>query len=218
MPPHLKRIPFRNPTVGELQHFDGSLEEVISNRASVRTQSPIPISKDQLGQFLYRTARVIAQYNVPGIGEFTKRPYPSGGASYELEIYITVNYSLDLERGFYYYDPVFHDLLLLRTPCDHMEKMISESWMSSGRTCYTQILITIASRFQRVAWKYRGMALATQYKNVGVLFAHLYLVATAMNSSASALGLGNSDRFNLLSGTSYYEESSIGEFIVGNKY
>jgi len=218
MPPHIRRIQLKKPTSEEIRWHDAGLEETLLNRASVRTQSPVPITKDQLGQLFYRTARVISQYSVPGIGEFTKRPYPNGGASYELEIYLTVNHCLDLERGFYYYDPVFHDLLLIRTPCDDMEKMIYESWMSSGRTCHTQMLITIASRFQRVSWKYKGMALATQFKNVGVLFAHLYLVATAMRLAPSALGLGNSDRFNRLSGTSYYEESSIGEFVIGSKY
>ncbi|MBV9209430.1 MAG: SagB family peptide dehydrogenase, partial [Acidobacteria bacterium] len=78
-----------------------------------------------------------------------------------------------------------------------------------------QVLITLASRFQRMAWKYHAIAYAATLKNVGVLFQTMYLVATDMGLAACALGSGNSDLFARAAGTDYYAETSVGEFMLG---
>ena len=200
-----------------------SLDQAITRRKSLRTQGSIPITARELGCFLFGAARIISRSTEPWPreypfgGEYTKRPYPNGGARYELEIYITVNSCQGLERGFYYYDPLNHQLALISEPNEDMELLLTDSFNASGQICNTQILITVSSRFQRCSWKYQGLALSLQLKNLGVLYAHMYLIATAMDLAPCALGGGNSDRFNLLSGTDYYEESSIGEFLLGSK-
>lgn len=93
--------------------------------------------------------------------------------------------------------------------------MLHDAWISSARQYTPQILVTIASRFQRVAWKYAGMAYATQLKNAGVLIQTMYLVATAMGLAPCALGLGNAERFCRLTGTDHLHEGSIAEFMIG---
>jgi hypothetical protein len=45
----------------------------------------------------------------------------------------------------------------------------------------------------------------------------MYLVATAMDLAPCALGVGDSDRFTKLSGSSYLKETSVGEFALGSK-
>ncbi len=97
-----------------------------------------------------------------------------------------------------------------------MEAMLYEAWLASAMTCRPQILFTIASRFQRVSWKYEAMAYATQLKNVGVLYSVMYLVATEMGLAPCALGMGNTDRFCRLAKLDYYTEGSIGEFMLGS--
>lgn len=208
-------IPLPKPDLPSLITTDPTLTSVIEARRSIRTHNYIPISIEQLGHFLYRTCRVMNQFQTE-IGEFTRRPYPSGGASYELEIYVTVDRCLGLERGVYYYDPVNHGLHHVADPSLDMELLLHEAWTSTGMSCRTQILFTITSRFQRVSWKYKGIAYAAQLKNIGVLYANMYLAATAMRLAPCALGLGNSDRFCKISGASYYEEGSIGEFMLGS--
>jgi SagB-type dehydrogenase family enzyme len=186
---------------------------VSESRRSIR-QYGLPLSLGQLGEFLYRVGRIRRRV-VTEVGEFTNRPYPSGGASYELEIYITANRCADLERGFYYYDPNDHMICHISRPNEDMEMLLHEAWLSSAQTCIPQVLFTISARFQRVSWKYSGIAYATQLKNVGALYGTMYLVATAMNLAPCAFGLGNPERFCRLAHTSYYEEGSIGEFALG---
>ena len=78
------------------------------------------------------------------------------------------------------------------------------------------MLITLASRFQRLSWKYAAIAYAATLKNVGVLYQTMYLVATAMGLAPCALGAGNADLFAAAAGTDYYAESSVGEFMLGS--
>ncbi|HEY1553566.1 MAG TPA: SagB family peptide dehydrogenase [Kofleriaceae bacterium] len=221
-PPHGRAsIELAVPAPGD-RYDAATLAQVLDRRASLRTQGPQPITARELGEFLHRTARVISTQATPWPreypfgGEYTKRPYPNGGSRYELELYITVNACAGLDRGFYYYDPANHRLETICGPTLDMEQLLVDAARASGGF-ETQVLVTIASRFQRNSWKYEGLALALQLKNVGVLYAHMYLVATAMGLAPCALGAGDSDLFCRLAGTEYLVESSVGELLLGSQ-
>ena len=81
----------------------------------------------------------------------------------------------------------------------------------------SEVLITLAARFGRMSWKYQGMAYAAILKHVGVMYQQLYLVATALGLAPCAIGAGNSDRFAAAAGTHYYEETSVGEFVLSGQ-
>jgi SagB-type dehydrogenase family enzyme len=78
-------------------------------------------------------------------------------------------------------------------------------------------LLVITARFQRVTWKYQSMAYALVLKHVGVLYQTMYLAGTAMGLATCALGGGDSDLFAEAAGLDYYAESSVGEFIIGQR-
>lgn len=198
-----------------------TLEEVLARRATVRTQGKTAITVRQLGELLYRTARILTRTDEPWPrefplgGEYTRRPYPNGGSRYELELYVTANRCDGLARGVYYYDALNHRLATVSGPNPDVEQLLREASRASG-ALDPQLLVTIASRFPRCSWKYQGLALSLQLKNLGVLYAHLYLVATAMKLAPCALGAGNSDLFCRIAKTDYLAESSIGEFLLGS--
>jgi oxazoline/thiazoline dehydrogenase len=208
-------ILLEKPDLSSVAAAEPPFTVILESRQSIRGQNfMFPISLSQLSEFLFRTVRIRSHYQTE-IGELTSRPYPSGGASYELEVYLTVNLCDGLERGFYYYDPDVHGLSLVQHSNADTEAMLDQAWVSAAQQCRPQVLITIASRFQRVSWKYSGIAYAAQLKNVGVLYQTFYLVATAMNLAGCGLGLGDSTRFCRLAETNYFEEGSIGEFMIG---
>ena len=79
------------------------------------------------------------------------------------------------------------------------------------------MLLAISARFSRVSWKYAGIAYALTLKNVGALYATMYLVATAMGLAPCALGVGDSRRLARLAGVDPQAEAGVGEFMLGSR-
>jgi SagB-type dehydrogenase family enzyme len=198
---------------------------VLEERQSIRQQGEAPITDRQLGEFLYRCARVrplpAGRATVACPYERCSRPYPSGGALHELELYVVVRACDNLEPGLYHYDAMEHRLEPIsmdRGPTvgtPQTEALLNDACRASGG-CLPQILFVITARFQRVSWKYQSIAYAIILKNVGVLYQTMYLVATAMGLAPCALGSGDADRFAKAAGLDYTVESSVGEFMLGS--
>jgi SagB-type dehydrogenase family enzyme len=213
------------PELEELRRLDPPYLHVQETRQSIREYGDPPINARQLGEFLYRVGRVkeqsqheIQTANGPLQMDIARRPYPSGGALYELELYIVVNACTDLAAGVYHYDPLAHRLESISSRTPEFELLLRSAWTSTSILPENiQVLIVIAARFQRFAWKYTSVAYAVILKNVGVLYQSMYLAATAMGLAPCAIGCGNSDVFARAAGTDYYTESSVGEFLIGSK-
>jgi SagB-type dehydrogenase family enzyme len=78
-----------------------------------------------------------------------------------------------------------------------------------------QILITIAARFDRIAWKYSAIAYSLILRDVGVLLQTLYLTATDMDLGGCAVGTSNIDLFARMTGLEFHVEGPVGQFALG---
>ena len=208
------------PDLAQVADADPPLTRAIEERSSVRAYGDRPITVRQLGEFLYRVARVRAtgSLRIPGCEqrmEVTSRPYPTGGTCYELEVYPVVDRCESLARGMYHYDPQGHRLELVRPHDEAVESLLRYAGIAATGA-QPQILLVLAARFGRVGWKYDSIAYATTLKHVGVLVQTMYLVATAMGLAGCALGSGDPDAFCNAAGTDYLAESSVGEFMLGS--
>jgi oxazoline/thiazoline dehydrogenase len=211
----LPTIPLYQPDIAALIDRDLPFTQVMEQRQSHRQQGKQPITAAQLGEFLYRTARIRSiETNESVAYEFSNRPYPSGGACYELELYLAINACEGIESGLYHYCPKEHLLSRLSGLTVAVYQLSCQAAIKSG---LPQILIISTARFSRVTWKYRALAYALILKHVGVLYQSMYLVATAMDLAACAIGGGNSDLFAQATGIDYLEETSVGEFSLGSK-
>jgi len=211
-----ERIRLFCPNVEGLLEDDVPFTRVLEERQSVREFRQDPITLEQLGELLYRSARIRKrEYYLNH--EITRRPYPSGGSLYELEIYLAINSCVNLERGMYWYDPLHHMLHKKSIERGFFDKLLSFASSAAGETDSLQILVIFAARFQRVSWKYEAIAYSLILKNVGVLMQTISLVATAMGLGSCILGAGDSDCFSKAIGTDeYLAESSVGEMIIGS--
>jgi len=215
-----QRISLYRPAAAELEDMGRDFFSVLNARRSLRERGTQPLSAEQLGIFLYCTGRV--QQHLPASPaqghhyEASLRPCAAGGAIHELEYYLTVSRCRGIEPGFYHYDPREHVLECLGPLGAPQEKLLADARMAmGGKDC--DLLITLAARFQRVAWKYRSVAYALVMKNVGCIYQQMYLVATALNLAPCALGGGNADHFAQASGLDYYTEGSVGEFALSGR-
>jgi SagB-type dehydrogenase family enzyme len=96
-----------------------------------------------------------------------------------------------------------------------MNELSAQENQAIGKKERLDMLIIITARFGRVNWQYESIAYSLILKNVGVIYQTFYLVATAMGLAPCALGAGNSDFFSSLAGLNYFEETSVGEFLLG---
>lgn len=209
-------IPLFQPDLQQLTITDPPFTAVLEGRRSLRQQGDPPLTADQLGEFLFRTARVKALFQ-DGQQELSSRPYPSGGAIYELEIYAIIAHCSGIPFGLYHYCPRTHFLNSISDCTPSVDKLLEATWYSTGKQCHPQVLFVITARFPRVSWKYHSMAYALVLKHVGVLYQTMYLVGTAMGLAPCALGGGDSDLFTQVAGLDYYAETSVGEFILGSR-
>ena len=140
----------------------------------------------------------------------TVRPYPSAGATYELELYLAVNSCEGLARGFYHYDAGAHALTPIGAPADAFDALLAGAAQAMGVHAAPQVLITIAARFGRVSWKYSSIGYALILKDAGVLTQTLYLVAAELRLGGCAIGIANIDLFAKMSGLEFHVEGPVG--------
>jgi SagB-type dehydrogenase family enzyme len=217
-------IDLYRPDRDRLEREDPPFAWVHEARRSVREYSEAPISDRQLGEFLYRVGR-LADYReaeVPTPGgpvrmAYGPRPYPAGGALYELELYAAIQACENLSPGLYSYNPEQHQLEPVSGQTPSTEQLLRDAGRGTGIPWERlQVLLIITARFQRIAWKYESIAYSLILKHVGVLFQTMYLVATAMGLAPCAIGCGDADLFARAAGIDYYAETSVGEFLLGS--
>jgi SagB-type dehydrogenase family enzyme len=199
--------------------------KLLRERHSTRSfDNQRPIVLAELARFLDSTARVQSEGGSRlDLGDggggpmltYTVRPYPSGGASYEFELYLAVDKCDGLPRGFYHYDASGHALVPIGVRKHEFEALLQAVKFAMGAPGMPQILITIAARFGRISWKYSSIAYALILKDVGVLLQTFYLMATEMGLGGCAIGSTNIDLFAKMTGLEFHVEGPVGQFALG---
>ena len=220
----------RPPWPGKTIDLDGAVTSppspfagLLDARHSIRDfDDGHPITLGELATLLQTTARVRAKWTAPSdMGEegpevsYASRPYPSGGAAYELELYLAVNQCEGLARGFYHYDAERHALTPIEVRPQDLDAQLSDAEFAIGASNAPHILIVIAARFGRVSWKYSSVAYSLILKDVGVLTQTLYLAATDMGLGGCAIGTNNIGRFARMTGLEFSTEGPVGLFALG---
>ncbi|WP_432758523.1 SagB family peptide dehydrogenase [Streptomyces virginiae] len=211
-----KTVLLPQPDAKEVLANDPPLTAVLETRHSRRNYSETPLNLQQLGEFLFRTARLRATAG-PGQGlrcEIADHPYPTGGALGGLDLFLTVNRVHGLTRAVYYYDPAGHALVEVNSSPDDTENHLTQAAASSPGM-KPDVLITVVSRFERTAWKYSAFPYAITLANTGVLYQTFYLVATAMRLAACALAGGNTSTSVRALCLNWPHEVPVGDFILG---
>ena len=201
----------------------GPVAKLLRERHSTRRfDDEQPMNLAELSRLLDGAVRVLSKWkseaHVDGAGpvvEYALRPYPSAGASYELELYLAVDKCGGLDRGFYHYDADGHALVPIEARAHDLEAMLTGARLAMGESAAPQVLITIAARFGRMSWKYSSIAYALILKDVGVLTQTLYLLATDMGLGGCAIGSVNIDLFTRMTGIEFHVEGPVGQFAIG---
>lgn len=230
-PPAAVRAPWPGPPI-DLRAYSAATGEAASPFAKLLDQRRSlrdfddgrPITLAELARLLEQVARIKSKWSAPldfGEGppgpmlDYTTRPYPGAGSEYELELYLTVNRCEGLTGGFYHYDADRHALAPIAAREQDMEAQVSAACFAMDTMQAPQILVTIAARFDRIAWKYSAIAYSLVLKDVGVLLQTLYLAATDAGLGGCAIGTGNIELFARMTGQPFHVEGLVGQFALG---
>lgn len=213
-----KKIDLRKLTAAQPQPIS-PFAKLLRGRHSTRIfDDAQPITIAELSRVLDAAARVVSKWSSNDSGpviEYAARPYPSGGGSYPLELYLAAHNCDGLARGFYHYDAGAHALVAFPARPEQLEALVHGAQFAMGAPAMPQVVITIAARFGRVAWKYSALAYALILKDAGVLMQTLYLAATEMGLGGCAIGTANIDLFAQMTGIEFHIEGPVGQFALG---
>ncbi|TMJ02012.1 MAG: SagB/ThcOx family dehydrogenase [Alphaproteobacteria bacterium] len=212
------RIALERPDLDRLKRTDPPFCAVAEARRSIRDYGPQAVTAAQLGEFLFRAARIQTLIPTgPDDLDYSFRPHPGGGAIHELVLYPVVGQAEGLARGLYRYDPLDHCLEALPCPAENIDRLLELAWITADRKSRPQIYFVLTARIGRLQWKYQSIAYAIVLKNVGALYQTMYLTATAMGLAPCALGGGDSEFFAQAAGLDGYGEAAVGEFMLGTR-
>lgn len=190
----------------------GNLQGLLSERSSFRDFSKKPVSLDQLSEILYFSAgnvRFLKQ-NL----ESSKRPYPSAGAKYPLEIYPLVLVDSDIKKGLYHYNVIEHALEILLRPVNSDD--LKDIWMSQKWFLKASIILIITAIFERTTEKYGQKGIGYSLIEAGHLGQNIYLVAQKTGIGCSAIGEFREDAIVKLLDINPDEELPIYYLALGN--
>lgn len=190
--------------------------KVINERKSIRRYNTKYMNKDNLSHFLYHSAR-IKQFFRSKEGTLTNRPYPSGGARYPLEIYVSNNRIAGIQKGIHYYDPLNHRLILLNRNKTYQKKFNSFLHHVQHPTMNRDpdVVFIITAVFARTVWKYDRLGISLVLSDLGSLYQTMYLVATELKLAPCPIGKTEEELVKNWLKLDWFEESHVGTFMLG---
>jgi len=154
----------------------------IANRQSRRQFSKTPLTQQELSFLLWATQGVREQSSA----DHVRRNVPSAGARHALETYLCVLNVEGLDRGFYRYLPLEHQLVIEYRDESAAEKVgwaaFQQNWMSSAATVFLWPAIPY-----RTEWRYGLAAHKVILLDAGHVCQNLYLACEAISTGTCAV-------------------------------
>jgi len=154
-----------------------SLEECIYERESVRSYKEKVIEIEEISQILWATQGK----------KGSKRTVPSAGATYPLEIYVTIK-----NKGYFYYNYSKHVLEYI-TDKDLSNKLVEASW-NQHFIAEAYLNVIICAIFERTIERYGQRGVRYVYIEVGHCAQNVHLEAVALGLCSVPIGAFEDDK------------------------
>lgn len=203
--PRFDRILFNN-----IKPIKSELSEILRKRRSVRQFSGLSISKDELFSLLFSSC------GLTYLGETfdnSRRPYPSAGGRYPLEVYPIILNCEELKRGLYHFN-------VKETSLESLLKEDLSKWLT--RVTYGEkwiknaaVVFIIAGVLNRIRIKYGDRGYRYVLIEAGHLGQNICLLATELDLGSCPLGGFIDDEVNKLLDINLQKEVSLYMIAIG---
>ena len=178
------------------------LETTLARRRSTAPAEPAVLSLEQLSTVLAVSYRSSAG----------RRPVPSGGALYPLELYAVALAVDRLEQASYHYDPFRHRLECL-SPCSR--GAVAGALVDPTLAENASALFVVTAMFWRSRFKYGLRGYRFALLEAGHLVQNAVLAATALRVSALPVGGFYDCRLDQLVGADGLDEATVYAVLLG---
>lgn len=203
------------PDLGPAIESRWTLLQVMKARRSCRDLEQTDLTIAELGEVLGRVGHLAMRRHDDG-KEFLTRPIPSAGGLQALEFYVATNGCAGLPAGFFHYRGDIHGLTHLAdgdAAANVMLQHCAQAWDRPDQP--PSMLVVLAARLPRIAWKYEGIAYRLALLDAGVALQSLYLVTTDLGLAGAAVGASDPELFAQASGMESWEETCVAAFGFG---
>jgi SagB-type dehydrogenase family enzyme len=181
-----------------------SLHEIVLRRRSLSRAYDRPLSRLQLAALLATAYR-----SVNG-----RRPVPSAGALYPLELYVVALDVDSIEPGAYHYNPFRHRLERLRPAA---RDDVAAALVDPALAEHTATLIVVTAMFWRSRFKYGARGYRFALLEAGHLMQNAVLAAAAMKLPALPIGGFYDCKLDALVGANGLDEAAVYALLVGGE-
>ena len=222
--------PERLPTIIQLEHNPKLGETIARAGRTHESRAGFDLPQTRLGLALLRDVLVRRRSRIPAdrralrrvhLGAMLgaayqsvggRRPVPSAGALYPLELYVLAIHVREVESGVYHYDPFRHRLERLGAlELGDMESALVDPCLAAGAAA----LFVVTGVFWRSRFKYGQRGYRFTLIEAGHVVQNAVLAAAALGVPALPLGGFYDTMLDGLVGVDGLEESSVHALVVG---
>jgi len=185
-----------------------TLDQALTQRRSVRSFQPEPLSQRQLGYLLWAATGVQRREH-----RFESRTAPSAGGLYPIETYVVVNNVQDLEAGLYHYWIRAHELERLRP--GNLRQAIAAAAAGQYMCAAAAVVFVWTAIFARTTSKYGQRGYRYIYLDAGHIAENLALAAVSLGLGSCQVAALFDDEVNKILEVDGVDESVLYMSVVG---
>ena len=187
-----------------------NLFKTLISRSSSRTFTKRPISINTLGTILYFSAGITNFFTKKG----ERRPYPSAGGRYPLEIYPVILNMKGTPTGIYHYHVKTHSIEKIgdNTLAEKISECVNQDWIGQSA-----VVFIITAIFNRTTEKYGARGMRHIFTEYGHLAQNIYLTSNSLNLGCCSIGGFIEGKINSILDLDPEDEGAIGMMTIGNK-
>lgn len=172
-----------------------SLGEALRSRRSTRLFESGALESEVLGRLLHASLGVRGYVDVDG-ERVTKRPFPSAGGQYPLEVYVATQSVTGVPDGAHHYSVREHELVTRRSGAIHPR--LADLAIHQEMIASANFVVIITAIFERTMWRYEQRGYRHILLEAGHLGQNLCLCAAALGLGAVPIGAFYDHELNAL--------------------
>lgn len=156
-----------------------SLDDVINKRISAENFNGGSVTFEQISTILQKSYGLVERPEGP------RRPIPSGGALYPLDLFIIVNNVEGLKKGIYHFDPHRRGVVKLQ---NFSEKEFGEILLQEENVKNFSFAVVVSASFWRSRFKYGHRSYRFTFIEAGHVMQNMIMLSTAQNIKSRPYG------------------------------